>query len=171
MLPDRWPCAAVFVALLGAGLLLPVPAVSAPLAGPVVTDPSIVNVCERVPGAEVARVLGRALRSERPVVSKQPKLSRCVYILGPPGKPDAPTEGLVLWLYAPNEYAELNSITEGKLAPVPGLGDEAVRFLDPGDGRHKLRLLRRGRFALEATAGDAQSALTLARLALQSFDR
>jgi hypothetical protein len=150
------------------GLLLAAPAAPEPL---VVTDPSSVNVCERVPGAELAKALGTALRSERSIVFKDSKLSRCVYLMGPPGEPDAPTAGLVLWLYAPDEYAELNGITEGKLEPVPGLGDAAVRFLDSGDGRHKLRLLRRGRFSLEATAGDAPSALALARLALERLDR
>lgn len=142
-----------------------------PLEDPVVTDPSSINVCERVPGVDVAEALGKALRSERPIVFKDSKLSRCVYILGSPAQPDGPTEGLVLWLYAPNDYADLNSVTEERMEPVPGLGDEAVRFLDSGDGRHKLRLLRRGRFSLETTAADAASALALARLALDRFDR
>ncbi len=170
MFPDPRSSAAVAV-LSGLGVLLAAPSAPDLLGSPVVTDPSSVNVCERVPGTEVAKVLGKALRSERSVVSRDPKLSRCVYIVGPPGKADGPTEGLVLWLYAPNEYAELNRVTEQKVEPAPGLGDEAVRFLDPGDGRHKVRLLRRGRFSLEATAGDAPSALTLARLALERFDK
>ncbi len=33
-------------------------------AGPI-TDPSAINVCERVPGADLAKALGKALRSER----------------------------------------------------------------------------------------------------------
>jgi hypothetical protein len=159
------------VVLCSFGVPLAAPAAPGPPGALVVTDPSSVNVCERVPGAEVAKALGKALRSERSVIVKDSKLSRCVYILGPAGKPDGATEGLVLWLYAPNEYAELNQVTEGKLEPVPGLGDEAVRFLDPGDGRHKVRLLRRGRFSLEASAADAPSSLALARLALERFDR
>ncbi len=105
------------------------------------------------------------------MVFKDSKLSRCVYILASSDKPEAPTDGLVLWLYAPGEYDELKRATEGKLEPVTGLADEAVSFVDPGDGRHKLRLLRRGRFALEATAADAESAKALAKLALERFDR
>jgi hypothetical protein len=58
-----------------------------------------------------------------------------------------------------------------KPAVVTGLADEAMRFLDSGDGRHKVRLLRRGRFSLEATAKDAPSAVSLAKLALERFDR
>ena len=124
-------------------LLLAAAGAPEPLEDPVVTDPSSINVCERVPGVDVAEALGKALRSERPIVFKDSKLSRCVYILGSPAPPDGPTEGLVLWLYAPNDYADLN----------------------------KLRLLRRGRFSLETTAADAASALALARLALDRFDR
>lgn len=161
----------IVVALSGLGALVAAPGSAGPLEGPAVTDPSSINVCERVPGGDVAKALGKTLRSERSIIVRDSKLSRCVYIVGPPGRPDAPTEGLVLWLYAPNEYAELNRVTESRLEPVPGLGDAAVRFLDSGDGRHKLRLLRRGRFSLETTAGDAPSALALARLALERFDR
>jgi len=140
-------------------------------AQPVVTDPSSINVCERVPGGEVARVLGKPLKSERPIVFKDSKLSRCVYLLYSGGKPEGTTQGLVLWLYAAQEYAELNKVTESKLEPVSGVGDEAVRFLDSGDGRHKLRALRKGRYAVEATAGDAASALALARLAVERLDK
>jgi hypothetical protein len=140
-------------------------------APPVVTDPSSINVCERVPGAELAKVIGRPLKSERSIVFKDSKLSRCVYLLYSGGKPEGATEGLVLWLYTAQEYAELNKVTESKLEPVSGVGDEAVRFLDPGDGRHKLRALRKGRYAVEATAGDAASAQTLAKAAVERFDK
>ena len=77
----------------------------------------------------------------------------------------------MLWLSTAKDYAELNKVTEAKLEAVPGLGDEAVRFLDSGDGRHKIRVLRKGRFSLEATAADAASAQALAKLALERFDR
>jgi hypothetical protein len=168
----RWAGWAGVAGMLGAGsLLLAAQGAAEPLAGPVVTDPSSIDVCERVPGSEVARALGKPLRSERRIVFEDSKLSRCVYILGTSTAPDSPTEGLVLWLYAPGEYADLNRVTEDKMDPIPGLGDEAVRFRDSGDGRHKLRVLRRGRFALEAVAGDASSALALARVALIRFDK
>jgi hypothetical protein len=158
----------LYLGVCGASLL----AVStANAAQTVVTDPSSINVCERVPGGEVAKVLGKPLKSERPIVFKDSKLSRCVYLLYSGGKPEGATQGLVLWLYAAQEYAELNKATESKLEPVAGVGDDAVRFLDSGDGRHKLRALRKGRYAVEATAGDAASALALARLAVERFDR
>lgn len=130
-----------------------------------------VNVCERMPGTEVAKAFGKTLRSQRSVAPKGEAASRCVYILAEAGKPDAPTVGLVLWHYPPADYDELKRVTDAKTEAVPGLGDAAMRFLDPGDGRHKLRVLRRGKFTLEATAPDADSALKMARLALERFDR
>jgi hypothetical protein len=160
-------------AALVAALWQPTPAAAGapPAQGGAITDPSATNVCARVPGADVAKALGKTLRSEKPIVFRDSKLSRCVYLLASPDKPEGPTEGLVLWLYAPGEYAELKRASEAKLEPVAGLGDEAVSFVDPGDGRRKLRLVRHGRFALEATASDAQSARALATLALERFDK
>jgi hypothetical protein len=156
------------LAVCAAGLLGAAAAVGEPA---VVTDASSVNVCERVPGTEVARVLGKSLKSERPIIFKDSKMSRCVYLLLAQGKPDGTTEGVVLWLYTAKEYAELNEVTEAKLEPVPGLGDDAVRFRDSGDGRHKVRALRRGRYSIESTGGDVASALAVARLALERFDK
>ena len=77
---------AIVAALAGLNLLLAASAPAEP-PGSVVSDPSSINVCERVPGGEVAKALGKALRSQRPIVVKESKLSRCVYIVGPPAKP------------------------------------------------------------------------------------
>lgn len=158
---------ALCLALCAQGLLA---ASATSAAQTVVADPSSINVCERVPGSEVAKALGKPLKSERPIIFKDSKLSRCVYLLLAQARPET-TEGVVLWLYTAKEYAELNKVTEGRLEPVPGLGDEGVRFLDSGDGRHKLRALRKGRYSIESTAGDPASVLALARLAVERFDR
>jgi hypothetical protein len=134
------------------------------------TDPASVNVCEKVPGPDVAKVLNRTLRSAKPFADKESRISRCVYVVAASAAPDAPAEGLVLWLYEAGDFAELNKVTEAKLEPVPGLGDQAVRFLDPGDKRHKLRVLRTGRYSLEATAATPASATALATLAVERLD-
>ena len=69
-------------ALAAVPFLLASTAAAAPL---VVSDPSSVNVCERVPGADVAKALGKTLQSERPIVFKDSKLSRCVSFCRPSG--------------------------------------------------------------------------------------
>jgi hypothetical protein len=135
--------------------------------GQAIRDPAIVDVCKQVPGAEVAKLFGKELKEARPITSKD-EFSRCVYILANPGTGD-PAGGFTLWLYTPGNYAELLQYTEGVVENPKGLGDEAVLFVDSGDGRSKLRVLVKDRFSFEATAADADSAKKLAKLALDRF--
>jgi len=94
-----------------------------------------------------------------------------VYLLAPPGKPDASVPGVVLWLYKAEDYDALSKYTEARIEKLQGLGDEAMRFRDPGDGLYKLRVVKRGRFALEAVAADPDSSRKLAELALGRFSK
>jgi hypothetical protein len=54
---------------------------------------------------------------------------------------------------------------------VAGIDDKAILFRDPGDGRHKLRAVRRGPFTLEGTSREADSAKKLAELAIRNLAR
>lgn len=128
-------------------------------------NPASVDVCTRVPGAEVARLFDLELQQERRIASDGDP-SRCVYGLGRPGSEET-VEGLVLWLYVPEDYDALLPYVEGTQEPAEGLGDAAILFHDPGDGRWKLRCVLRGRFALEATASTPDGARKLAELALR----
>jgi hypothetical protein len=142
-------------------------AVSAP--GETVSDPTKVDVCKRVAGEDVAAALGRALSKARPMTTDSS--SRCVYLLAPAGKPQGPASGVVLWLYKAEDYDELAKYTEGAIEKVQGLGDAAMRFKDPGDGLHKLRVVKRGQFAVEAVSGDPDTSRKLAELALARFSK
>jgi hypothetical protein len=133
-----------------------------------VRDPSTVDVCAQVPGTAVAELFGKTLKEQRLVPIKG-KTNRCVYILAAPGS--SATEGFVLWLYRPEDYHELLEYTEGIVEKPEGLGDEAVLFVDPGDGRSKLRLLVREKFSLEVSASNIPAARKLAKLALDRFSR
>jgi len=55
------------------------------------------------------------------------------------------------------------------LPAAPDLGDGAYGFLDSGDGRYKLRVLRRGDVTLEATASTAARARALAEAAFKAL--
>ena len=55
------------------------------------------------------------------------------------------------------------------LPAVTDLGDGAYGFLDSGDGRYKLRVLRRGDVTLEATASTAAGARALAEAAFKAL--
>ena len=59
-------------------------------------------------------------------------------------------------------FEELKKYTESPLTPVAGLGDGAYIFQDKGDGRFKLRVLKRGDLMFEATGDSAESARKVA---------
>jgi hypothetical protein len=153
--------------LVGAGLLSAL-AVGSAAAG-TVPDPTQVDVCKEVPGADVAATLNKTLRKVRPMITDS--TSRCVYLLAPLGKPDESAPGVVVWLYKAEDYDALMKFTEGEIEKLQGLGDAAMRFKDTGDGLFKLRVVKRGRFALEAVAADPESARKLAELALARFSK
>lgn len=126
-----------------------------------VRDPASVDVCERVPGADVAKLFGKELKQAKPFTSKN-EFSRCTYLVA--------GTGYSLWLYPPGDYDELLRYTEGIVENPTGLGDAAVLFKDE-DGLFKLRLVVREKLSLEAVASDAESAKKLAKLALERFSR
>jgi len=159
-------CGGTAIALLG-----PAAAIGAAGRDGPARDPASVNLCEEVPGGDVARALGKALKTARPFSSKESRLGRCTYVLAAANAPEGPTEGYTLWLYGPGEYEALARVTEGPVEKVAGFGDEAILFHDPGDGRYKLRAVRRGRFTVEATTPDAESARKLAQLGLERLSR
>jgi len=134
-----------------------------------ISDPTKIDVCQRVPGEDVAAALGMSLKSTRSMTTDSS--ARCLYLLAPPGKPDESASGAVLWLYKAEDYDALAQYTEGKIEPVSGLGDAAMRFQDPGDGLFKLRVVKRGQFAIEAVAADPDSARKLADLAFAHLSK
>ena len=133
-----------------------------------IADPAAVNVCDRVPGAEVAKLFSKDLKQARPSASKD-QFSKCTYLVSKPGSSEA-AAGYSLWLYPANAYEELLQYTEGIVESPSGFGDAAVLFKDE-DGLSKLRVLLRGKLAFEAVASDAESAKRLAKLALERLSR
>lgn len=133
-----------------------------------IRDPASVDVCQRVPGADVAKLFGKDLKQAKAIVSKD-EFSRCVYLVTNPGSAQT-VPGYSLWLYPPEDYDELLRYTEGIVENPSGFGDAAVLFKDE-DGLSKLRLVVREKFSLEAVASDAESAKKLAKLALERFSR
>jgi hypothetical protein len=134
-----------------------------------ISDPAKVDVCQRVTGEDVAAALKKALKKVRPMTTDS--TARCVYLLSVPGKTEESAAGVVLWLYKAEDYDALAKYTEGPIEKIEGLGDAAMRFKDPGDGLFKLRVVRRGQFALEAVAADPESSRKLAELALARFSK
>ena len=144
------------------GLLALLPA-AVIAAGPAI-DPAKTDVCVQVPGDTVAAAVGGALKSARPFDDPDGAFARCTYLVAT-GKDGAETAGYVLWLYRDSDYDDLIAAVEGPTEKVEGIGDAAILFREE-DGRAKLLFVRRGRYAAEATAADADGARKLARVAL-----
>jgi hypothetical protein len=133
-----------------------------------VGDPSKVDLCQRVPGTEVARLFGKELKRTIPSASER-EFSRCTYHVTNPGSSE-PVVGYSLWLHGPENYDEVLPYTENVLEKLTGFGDEAILYRED-DGLSKLRLVVRNRFTLQATAENVDSVKKLAKLALEHLSR
>jgi hypothetical protein len=116
------------------------------------------NVCQLVPGDAVARAVGARLNQAMPVYDKS--FSRCIYRVTSTAtnKPN----GYVVWVDDEAMFEELKTVADVPLVPVAGLGDGAYIFQDKGDGRFKLRVLKRGDLMIEVTGDTAESARKVA---------
>jgi hypothetical protein len=144
---------------------------SAGVATPQGRNLSGVNVCQMVPGEAVAKAVGGTLAEARPIVAKDSTLPRCVYQVVVPQGAATARRAYVIWAYPPGDFQSLRRYTEGKVSDVPGLGDGAYAFKDPGDGRFKIRVLKSGDVTIEATADTADAARRVAEAALASLKK
>ena len=129
-------------------------------------DLKTMNVCQVVPGDAVATAVGGKLAETRPFTPKPPTFTRCTYFVDVPGTARSNRKGYTLWLYPPADFEELRKYTDGKITEVPGLADGACEFHDPGDGRFKIPVLKRGDVGVEATADTADAARKVAGVAV-----
>lgn len=121
------------------------------------------NVCELVPGDAVAQAVGARLNQARPTYDKT--FSRCTYLvtLTAANKP----AGYIVWMQPEADFEALKQYAESPLTAVTGLGDGAYIFQDKGDGRFKLRVLKRGDLMFEATGDSAEAARKVADVVVQ----
>lgn len=121
------------------------------------------NVCELVPGDAVAQAVGARLNQARPTSDKT--FSRCTYLvtLTATNKP----AGYIVWMQPEADFDALKQYAESPLTAVTGLGDGAYIFQDKGDGRFKLRVLKRGDLMFEATGDSVESTRKVADVVVQ----
>jgi hypothetical protein len=121
------------------------------------------NVCQLVPGDAVARAVAAKLNEVRPFYDKT--FSRCTYLvtITATNKP----AGYAVWMSPEADFEELKRHTESPLSPVTGLGDGAYMFQDKGDGRFKIRVLKRGDLMFEATGDSADAARKVAAVVVE----
>ena len=116
------------------------------------------NVCQLVPGEDIARALGGKLADARAFSDKA--LSRCTYFIVPPGS-EKP-RGYVVWMQPPEDFEGLKQDIAEPRTSITGLGDGAYMFRDAGDGRFKINVLKRGDVMIQVTGESADSARKVA---------
>ena len=121
------------------------------------------DVCQLVPGDAVARAVAATLNQTRPFYDKT--FSRCTYLvtITATNKP----AGYAVWMSPEADFEELKRHTQSPLTPVTGLGDGAYMFQDKGDGRFKIRVLKRGDLMFEATGDSADAARKVAAVVVE----
>lgn len=148
------PCVSAAMLVLVAGL---------PAAGQQPASGSM-NVCDRVPIADVAAaVAGHALES-RPGDTRGLTTARCVYGL----EIDGARRAIVLWTSGAGDYDDFRK-SAAKRVDVRDVGDEAFETADPETKRVQLTARRRGRLTVQVTADRSSWAQAVAKVALSKF--
>jgi hypothetical protein len=134
------------------------------ISGRQTTNFASLNVCERVPIADVAAaVAGRALES-RPVDAKGMPAARCVYGIEIEGARRA----LVIWMSPAADFDDFRKSASGAV-DVRDVGDAAFQTTDADTKRVQLTTLRRGKVTVQVTADRAAWAEAVAKQALAKF--
>jgi len=148
-------------AVLGAAVVL----AAATTASPQERSYEALNVCERVPLAELAKALsGRALDA-KPVNIKGFVAARCVYGIEIAGARQA----FVVWVNPVTDFDGLRSASEPPVVAVTGVGDDAFATTDKESKRTQLTARVRGRVTVQVTSSRLDWAQTAARVALSKF--
>ena len=122
------------------------------------------NVCDRVPIADVAAaVAGRALEA-RPGDTRGLTTARCVYGL----EIDGARRAIVLWTSDAGDYDDFRKSAANRV-DVRDVGDEAFETTDPDTKRVQLTARRRGKLTVQVTADRSSWAQAVAKVALSKF--
>jgi hypothetical protein len=123
------------------------------------------NVCERVPPADVAAVVsGRALDG-RPVNVKGLTAARCVYGIEIAGARRA----FVIWINPAADFEGLRKATDPPVEEIKGVGDEAFAITDKDTKRIQLTARARGKVTVQVTSERMEWAQAVAKVALSKF--
>jgi hypothetical protein len=140
--------------------------VGAPLAGGAQqTSYESLNVCERVPPAEVAAAVSGRPVDQRPVNPKGLTAARCVYGTEVAGSRRA----FVVWVNPVADYDGLRQASEPPITDVKGVGDDAFAIVDKETKRTQLTARKRGKVTVQVTAESMEWAQAVAKVALSKF--
>ena len=123
------------------------------------------NVCERVPSAEIAKAVSGRPVDARPVNVKGLTAARCVYAVEIEGTRRA----FVIWVNPVDDFEGLRKASTPPLVDVTGVGDAAFATTDKDTKRVQLTARARGKVTVQVTSERMEWAQALARVALSKF--
>jgi len=123
------------------------------------------NVCQRVPGEDVATAVKGTLLDVRPVNIAGFAAARCVYGID---VSDA-RQTFVLWLNPASDYDGLRKAASGLVKPLPDIGDAAHLTTDSDTKRVIITTTKRGKVTIQATGAREEWVRAVAMLALSKF--
>jgi hypothetical protein len=123
------------------------------------------NVCERVPSAEVAKALSGRPVDARPVNVKGLTAARCVYRIEIEGTPRA----FVIWVNPVDDFDGLRKASTPPVTDVKGVGDDAFATTDMDTKRVQVTARARGKATVQVTSERMEWAQAAARVALSKF--
>ncbi len=125
-------------------------------------DLATVDVCERIPGKQVAEAVGGQSAEVLSFRGSGQQLPRCRYAVSG----GAQRQVYVLWLLPPAEFDALRLQQQNPVTAVSNLGDGAYVTFIAGSQRTDLYVLKRGVATIEITGDDRAAVTKIARLAL-----
>jgi hypothetical protein len=149
-------------AALGAGVVL---ALAAAAGSAQQTSYESLNVCEKVPAAELATALAGRVLDAKPVNIKGFVAARCVYGIEITGTRRA----FVLWVNPAADFDGLRKASEPPVTVVKDVGDEAFATTDNDTKRTQLTARARGKVTVQVTSEKLEWAQTVAKVALSKF--
>jgi hypothetical protein len=123
------------------------------------------NVCERVPSAEIAKALSGRPIDARPVNVTGFVAARCVYGIEIEGTRRA----FVVWVNPVDDFDGLREASTPPLTDVKGVGDDAFATTDKDTKRVQLTARAGGKVTVQVTSERLDWAQAVARVALSKF--
>jgi len=133
-------------------------------------DLAHLDVCSRVPGAEVAGLADGSLKQARLFNDPDGDLARCTYFVAITASGAEAQTAFSIEVSAEEDFVEIRPYVEAPIHEVAGLGDGAWAYRDP-DSMNRLRLyvLSKGVATLDVTGEDEQQVRKVAALAISKF--
>ncbi len=129
-------------------------------------DTSALNVCQRVPGKEVAQALSGELSGVLPFPASDEQPARCRYAVKLSASGRSTERAYIVYLMTPSDFDKRRVQVANPMTPVPKLADVAYVTYAPAGEAATLFVLKRGTAAIEIMGEDRAQLVKIARVVL-----